>query len=41
MGTHLARMPAGRLNHVIDITPLPSGAGITWAAWLQPVDSHL
>jgi hypothetical protein len=41
IGTHLARLPVHRLNHVVDITPLPSGAGITWAAWLQPVGSQL
>ncbi|GAA4466093.1 DUF4185 domain-containing protein [Phytohabitans houttuyneae] len=41
MGTHLARMSVGRLNRVIDIRPLPSGAEVTWAAWLQPVGRHV
>lgn len=41
MGTHLARFPVGRLTRPSSMTPLPSGAGVTWSAWLQPVGQHL
>jgi hypothetical protein len=41
MGNHLARMPVGQLNHVIDIRPLPSSAEVTWASWLQPIGNYL
>jgi hypothetical protein len=42
MGTSVARVAAGRLGgNPIDIRPLPSGAGITWASWLQPVGGYL
>ena len=41
VGTSLARYPLDRLDRPIDIRPLPSGAGITWASWLQQLGPFL
>ncbi|HEY2673581.1 MAG TPA: DUF4185 domain-containing protein [Rugosimonospora sp.] len=41
MGTALASTPIGRLGRPGAIRPLPASAGITWAAWLQPVGNYL
>jgi hypothetical protein len=41
VGTSVARVSAARLNRVIDVRPLPSGAEVSWGAWLQPVGGHL
>jgi hypothetical protein len=41
LGTSVARVPVNRLNQVLDMRPLPSGAGVTWSAWQQPVDGYL
>lgn len=41
VGTSLARVSAARLNRVIDIRPLPSGAAVSWGAWLQPAGGCL
>ncbi len=41
LGTSLARVNAGALDRPIDIRPLPSGAGVTWASWLQPIGGYL
>ncbi|MEJ3745769.1 DUF4185 domain-containing protein [Actinomycetes bacterium KLBMP 9797] len=40
-GNHLARFAVGNLTAPISVTPLPSGAGITWSAWLQPIGQYL
>jgi hypothetical protein len=41
LGTSLARVSTRALGHPLDIRPLPSGAGITWASWLQPLGGYL
>lgn len=41
MGTALASTPTDRLDRPGPIRPLPSSAGITWSAWLQPVGRFL
>jgi hypothetical protein len=41
VGTSVARVSATRLNRVIDVRPLPSGASVSWGAWLQPIGDDL
>ncbi|GIH14195.1 DUF4185 domain-containing protein [Rugosimonospora africana] len=41
MGTAMASTPTDRLDRPGPIRPLPSSAGITWSAWLQPVGRYL
>jgi hypothetical protein len=41
MGTALSSTPTDRLDRPGPIRTLPSSAGITWSAWLQPVGRYL